>query len=91
LTAGPAARTKMHMELIAVIIAVILGWQHGTLGAREAKAIAIVVAGWTAVTTAASVPYLTIESFVLSLAWHTAVVAVPYVVGALAKRLFSRR
>jgi hypothetical protein len=79
------------MELIAVIIGAILGWQHGTLGAREAKVIAIVVAGWTAVTTAASVPYLTIESFAFSLARHAAVVTVPYVLGALAKRLFTRR
>ena len=79
------------MELIAVIIAAILGWQHGTLGAREAKVIAIVVAGWTAVTTAASVPYLTIESFVLSLAWHAVVVAAPYALGVLARRVFHRR
>ena len=79
------------MELIAVIVGGILGWQHGTLGAREAKVIALVVAGWTAVTTAASVPYLTLEGFVVSLAWHTVVVAVPYALGALAKRLFGRR
>ena len=79
------------MELIAVIIAAILGWQHGTVGAREAKVIAIVVAGWTAVTTAASIPYLTIENFLLSLAWHTAVVAVPYGLAVLARRLIRRR
>lgn len=79
------------MELIAVIIGAILGWQHGTLGAREAKAIAIVVAGWTAVTTAASIPYLTVEGFVLTLIWHTAVVAVPYALAVLARRLIRRR
>lgn len=79
------------MELIAVIIAGILGWQHARLGAHEAKAMAIVVAGWTAVTTAASVPYLTVEGFVVSLAWHAVVVAVPYTIGALAKRLFRLR
>ena len=79
------------MELIAVIIGGILGWQHGTLGAREAKVMVIVVAGWTAVTTAASVPYLTFESFVLSLAWHAVVVAVPYAAGAAAKRIAGRR
>jgi len=79
------------MELIAVIIAGILGWQHGSLGMREAKVIAIVVAGWTAVATAASIPYLTVESFVLSLAWRTAVVVVPYALGALARRLIRRR
>ena len=79
------------MEFIAVIIAAILGWQHGSLGAREAKAIAIVVAGWTAVTTAAGVPYLTMESFVTSLAWHTAVVAVPYALAVLARRLIRCR
>ena len=79
------------MELFFAIIAGILGWQHGTLGAREVKAIAIVVAGWTAVTTAASVPYLTLESFVVSLGWHTVVVAVPYALGALVKRVSGRR
>lgn len=79
------------MELIAVIVGGILGWQHGTFGAREVKVIALVVAGWTAVTTAASVPYLTLEGFVISLAWHTVVVTVPYALGALAKRLLSRR
>ena len=79
------------MELIAIIIAAILGWQHGTLGAREAKVIALVVAGWTAVTTAASVPYLTVEGFLVSLAWHAVVVAVPYAIAALARRLFGRR
>ena len=79
------------MEFVAVIIAAILGWQHGTLGAREAKVIAIVVAGWTAVATAASVPYLTIESFAISLAWHTVVVAVPYALAALARRVIRPR
>ena len=79
------------MELIAIIIAAILGWQHGTLGMREAKVMALVVAGWTAVTTAASVPYLTVEGFLLSLASHAVVVAVPYGIAALARRLFGRR
>ena len=79
------------MELIAILIAGILGWQHGTLGVREAKVIALVVAGWTAVTTAASVPHLTVDGFVFSLAWHAVVVAVPYTLAALAKRVFARR
>jgi hypothetical protein len=79
------------MEFIAIVIAAILGWQFAALGPREIKAIAIVVAGWTAVTTAASVPYLTLEGFVFSLVYHTVVVTVPYVLGALARRLFGRR
>src|SRR5690606_14245074 len=91
LTGAGAASTKAAMELIAVIIGAILGWQHGTLGAREAKVIAIVVAGWTAVTTAASIPYLTVEGFVVTLIWHTAVVAVPYALAVLARRLIRRR
>lgn len=78
------------MELIAVIIAAILGWQYAAFGAREAKAIALVVAGWTAVTTAASVPYLTLEGFALSLAWHAGVIVVPYAIAAGARRLFGR-
>ena len=79
------------MDFIAIVIAAILGWNYATLGLREVKAIALVVAGWTAVTTAASVPYLTIEGFVSSLAYHAVVVTVPYALGALARRLFGRR
>ena len=79
------------MELIAVIVGAILGWQHGTLGPREAKAMAIVVAGWTAVTTAASLPNLTVEGFLLTLVWHSAVVALPYTLAMLLKRIFGRR
>ena len=79
------------MEFIAIVIAAILGWNYATLGMREVKVIALVVAGWTAVATAASVPYLTFEGFVFSLAYHAVVVTMPYVLGALARRLFGRR
>ena len=52
---------------------------------------ALVVAGWTAVMTAASVPYLTLGGFLTTLLYNTVVVTVPYAVGALARRLSQRR
>jgi hypothetical protein len=79
------------MEFIAIFVAGLVGWQNGTFGTRELQIIAIVVGGWTAVTTAAQVPYLTIEGLVFDLFYHTVVVAVPYAVGALAHRLAQRR
>ncbi|WP_305097354.1 hypothetical protein [Croceibacterium aestuarii] len=78
------------MELIAIIIAAVLGWQHASFGKREVQVMALVVAGWTAVTTAASVPYLTTGSFVFSLLLHTAVVVVPYGIAALARKWFGK-
>ena len=48
------------MEFVAVAIAAVLGWQVGTLGRKELKAIAIVVLGWTTVTTLASLPYVSV-------------------------------
>ena len=52
---------------------------------------ALVVAGWTAVVTAASVPYLTLTGFLAALAYNTVVVTVPYAAGAAAKRIAGRR
>ncbi|MXO61117.1 hypothetical protein GRI89_16360 [Altererythrobacter salegens] len=79
------------MELFAIIIAAILGWQYAAFGARELKVMALVVAGWTAVTTAASVPYLTLTAFVFSLVFHTGVIAVPYALGAVARKLAGKK
>ena len=79
------------MELIAIIVAGLIGWKVGAFGPRELKGVALVVAGWTAVTTAASVPYLTLDAFLFSLFYHAVVVAVPYSVGALLQRLSQRR
>jgi hypothetical protein len=79
------------VEIIAIIIAGLVGWQNGTFGKRELQIIALVVAGWTAVTTAAAVPYLTLEALVFDLFYHSVVVAVPYAVGALVHRLSRTR
>lgn len=75
------------MEIVAIIVAGLVGWQNGTFGKRELQIMALVVGGWTAVTTAASVPYLTLEQMVFDLFYHSVVIAVPYAVGALAHRL----
>jgi sorbitol-specific phosphotransferase system component IIBC len=74
------------MEFVAVFIAAVLGWQVGTLGARELKAIAIVVLGWTTVTTLASLPYISVEGVLTVLAFRTLLIAVPYTLGMLLKR-----
>ena len=79
------------MEIIAVIVAGLVGWQNGSFGKRELQVIGLVVAGWTAGTTAAAVPYLTVEGFVSDLLYHAAVVTVPYAVGVAAHRLSRRR
>ena len=74
------------MEFVAVFIAAVLGWQVGTLGTKELKAIAIVVLGWTTVTTLASLPYVSVEGVLVVLGFRTLLVAVPYTVGMLLKR-----
>lgn len=79
------------MELIAIIVGGLLGWQKGTLGKREWQVIGLIVAGWTAGTTAAAVPYLTLEGFVFDLLYHGVVVAVPYAIGVLVNRVARRR
>jgi hypothetical protein len=80
-----------RVELIVILVGGLLGWQQGTFGKRELQIIGIVVAGWTAGTTAASVPYLTLAGFLTTLVYHTVVVTVPYGVGVLAKRVAGRR
>jgi hypothetical protein len=79
------------MEIIVILVGGLLGWQHGTFGQRELHTMALVVAGWTAVVTAASVPYLTLTGFLTTLLYNTVVVAVPYTVGAVIKRVAGRR
>ena len=79
------------MEIIAILVAALVGWQNGAFGKREVQGIVLVVAGWTAVTTAAAVPYLSLGGFVFDLLYHAALVTVPYALGALAHRLRRRR
>ncbi|MGX7894028.1 hypothetical protein [Tsuneonella sp. HG222] len=78
------------MELAAVIISAILGWQHAVLGKREVQAMALVVLGWTAVVTAATITDLSLERTAVSLLLHAALVAVPYVAAMAIKRLVRR-
>jgi len=78
------------MELAAVIISAILGWRHAVLGRRELQVMALVVIGWTAVTTAASIPYLTIEGMALSLVFHAAAVAIPYILAMWLRHILRR-
>jgi hypothetical protein len=79
------------MELIAVIIAALVGWQSGQFDARHLKGLAIAVLGWTAVTTVASLPYISVTGLLLVLAFRALVVGLPYAAGVGARRLRARR
>lgn len=74
------------MELIAPFIAALLGWKLGTLGLKELKAVAIVVLGWTTVTTLASLPYVTVEGVLYVLVVRALLIGVPYTLAALLMR-----
>jgi hypothetical protein len=75
---------------MAAIIAALLGWRNAALGRDELKILAIVVLGWTAVTTAASGPHFSMREVAVSLLVRTLVISLPYTVAAWAKRLRSR-
>jgi hypothetical protein len=77
-------------ELIVAAVSAILGWQNGRLGPRELKGIAIVVLGWTAVTTAASLPYVSLTGLAFVLIVRTLLVGAPFAVAVLARRLRRR-
>lgn len=79
------------LELIAAVVSAVLGWRSGRLGVRELKAMAIVVLGWTAVTTVASVPYVSLGGLAAVLLYRALLVGAPYTVAALAKRLQRHR
>ena len=78
------------MELAAILIAAIVGWQVARFGPREWKGIALVVVGWSAVLAVASVPYLTLGDLAVSLIYHALIVAGPYSLAALARRFSDR-
>jgi hypothetical protein len=79
------------LELIAIAVSAVLGWQSGRLGEREVKAIAIIVLGWTAVTTITSLPYVRLSNLLIVLVIRTLLIGGPYTIAALAKRLQRRR
>jgi hypothetical protein len=79
------------LELAAAIVSAVLGWRSGRIGEREVKAIAIIVLGWTAVTTVASLPYVSLTSLVAVLIYRALLIGAPYTLAAVAKRLQHRR
>ena len=79
------------LELAAAIVSAVLGWRSGRIGQREVKAIAIIVLGWTAVTTVASLPYVSLTSLVAVLIYRALLIGAPYTLAAVAKRLQHRR
>jgi hypothetical protein len=79
------------LELTAAVISAVLGWRIGSIGRRELKGIAIVVLGWTAVTTVASLPYVSLTGLLAVLVLRTLLIGAPYTIAALAKRFQRRR
>ena len=79
------------LELTALVVSAILGWQIGHLGRRELKGIAIVALGWTAVTTVASLPYVSLTGLLAVLVFRTLLIGAPYTLAALARRFQRRR
>jgi hypothetical protein len=79
------------LELTAAVISAVLGWQIGRIGRRELKGIAIVVLGWTAVTTVASLPYISLTGLLAVLVFRTLLIGAPYMLAALARRFQRRR
>ncbi|HEY7806568.1 MAG TPA: hypothetical protein VIC34_05155 [Croceibacterium sp.] len=79
------------LELTALVVSAVLGWQVGRIGRREIKGIAIVVLGWTAVTTVASLPYVSLAGLLVVLVWRALLIGAPYTIAALAKRLQRSR
>ena len=77
-------------ELIVAAVSAVLGWQNGRLGRRELKGIAIVVLGWTAVPTAASVPFVSPSGLAFVLVARTLLVGAPFALAVLARRLQRR-
>jgi hypothetical protein len=75
------------LEVIAIAVSAVLGWRSGRLGQREVKAIAIIVLGWTAVTTIASLPYVSLPNLLIVLVIRTLLVGGPYTIAALTMRL----
>jgi hypothetical protein len=79
------------MDLLVAVVSAILGWRNGRLGERELKGIAIVVLGWTAVTTVASLPYVSLTGLAAVLVVRTLLVGAPYALAVFARRLRRRR
>lgn len=79
------------MEIMAVLVAALLGWKYARFGRNELKVLAIVVLGWTTVTTAATIPYVSMAEIAFLLVLRTLVVALPYSAAALARRWRTRR
>jgi hypothetical protein len=75
------------LELTALVVSAVLGWQVGHIGRREIKGIAIVVLGWTAVTTVASLPYVSLSGLLVVLVVRTLLIGAPYTIAAFARRL----
>lgn len=72
-------------ELIVAAVSAVLGWRNGYLGRRELKGIAIVVLGWTAVTTIASLPYVSLTGLAVVLV--ALLVGAPFALAVLIRRL----
>lgn len=73
--------------LTIIAVAAIVGWKVATIGLREIKGMALVIAGLTAMDTVAVVPYLSVEFFLRTIANYAALVCIPFAVAAGIRRL----
>ncbi|AKH43628.1 hypothetical protein FHS61_002934 [Altererythrobacter atlanticus] len=78
------------MELIAILISAILGWQIARLGPREIKGIAVATIGCTVALMAAQPFDLSLEGILFTLVYNAGVITVPYVAGMLLRQLRTR-
>ena len=78
-------------DLIIAAVSAVLGWQSRRIGEREVKGMAIVVLGWTAVTTVASLGYIDVSGVLAVLVYRALLVAAPFTIAALVRRLRDRR
>jgi hypothetical protein len=78
-------------DIIIAAVSAVFGWQSGRIGAREVKAMAIVVLGWTAVTTVASLGYIDVSGILAVLVFRALLIVAPFTIAALARRLRDRR
>jgi hypothetical protein len=74
------------MDILFAIIAALVGWQHGRFGRHELKGIAVVVLGWTAVTTVAALPGFSLLGIAAALIVRILIVGGGYGVGVLLHR-----
>ena len=79
------------MGFLFAILAALIGWQNGRLGRNEIKGIAVVVLGWTTVTTVAALPAFDPAGVAVAIVYRTLIVGGAYALGVGLHRWRKRR